>query len=96
MPVSSRTSDAVICDRGYDSDALVELLMTTYSIEMIAAHRRGRRASSLKRAPVCRRIRVTSQEPPATTCLIREECGYWKAPHFEPLNSRNGESGVGC
>jgi transposase len=32
----------VIGDRGYDSDALDEILMTTYGIEMIAAHRRGR------------------------------------------------------
>jgi transposase len=33
----------LIGDRGYDSDALDETLMTTYGIEMIAAHRRGRR-----------------------------------------------------
>jgi transposase len=32
----------LIGDRGYDSDALDETLMTTYGIEMIAAHRRGR------------------------------------------------------
>ena len=29
-------------DRGYDSDRLDDTLMTTYGIEMIAAHRRGR------------------------------------------------------
>jgi transposase len=33
----------LIGDRAYDSDALDELLMTRYGIEMIAAHRRGRR-----------------------------------------------------
>jgi transposase len=33
----------LIGDRGYDSDALDETLMTTYGIEMIAAHRGGRR-----------------------------------------------------
>jgi transposase len=33
----------LIGDRGYDSDALDETLMRTYGIEMIAAHRRGRR-----------------------------------------------------
>jgi transposase len=33
----------LIGDRGYDSDALDKLLMTRYGIEMIAAHRRGRR-----------------------------------------------------
>src|SRR5690349_2862942 len=33
----------LIGDRGYDSDALDQQLMTTYGIEMIAAHRRGRR-----------------------------------------------------
>jgi len=33
----------LIGDRGYDSDALDRQLMTTYGIEMIAAHRRGRR-----------------------------------------------------
>jgi transposase len=33
----------LIGDRGYDSDALDETLMTTYGIEMIAADRRGRR-----------------------------------------------------
>jgi transposase len=32
----------LIGDRGYDSDALDATLMTTYGIEMIAAHRRGR------------------------------------------------------
>jgi transposase len=32
----------LIGDRGYDSDALDTTLMTTYGIEMIAAHRRGR------------------------------------------------------
>lgn len=32
----------MIGDRGYDSDALDATLMTTYGIEMIAAHRRGR------------------------------------------------------
>jgi len=32
----------VIGDRGYDSDRLDATLMTTYGIEMIAAHRRGR------------------------------------------------------
>jgi transposase len=31
-----------ICDRGYDSDGLDDLLMTQYGIEMIAANRRGR------------------------------------------------------
>jgi transposase len=31
-----------IGDRGYDSDALDTLLLETYGIEMIAAHRRGR------------------------------------------------------
>ena len=33
----------LIGDRGYDSDALDEQLMTQYGIEMIARHRRGRR-----------------------------------------------------
>jgi transposase len=32
----------LIGDRGYDSDALDTTLMTTYGIEMIAAHRQGR------------------------------------------------------
>jgi transposase len=32
----------LIDDRGYDSDRLDDTLMTTYGIEMIAAHRRGR------------------------------------------------------
>ena len=32
----------LIGDRGYDSDRLDDTLMTTYGIEMIAAHRRGR------------------------------------------------------
>jgi transposase len=32
----------LIGDRGYDSDALDEMLVTTYGIEMIAANRRGR------------------------------------------------------
>jgi hypothetical protein len=36
----------LIGDRGYDSDALDETLMTTYRTEMIAAHRRGRRVST--------------------------------------------------
>ena len=31
-----------ICDRGYDSDGLDDLLMTQYGIEMTAANRRGR------------------------------------------------------
>jgi len=31
----------LIGDRGYDSDTLDETLMTTYGIEMIAAHRRA-------------------------------------------------------
>jgi len=35
----------LIGDRGYASDALHERLMTHYSIEMIAAHRRGRRST---------------------------------------------------
>ncbi len=35
--------ERLIGDRGYDSDALDEQLMTQYGIEMIAAHRRGRR-----------------------------------------------------
>ena len=35
----------LIGDRGYDSDALDERLMTQYGIEMIAAHRRGRRST---------------------------------------------------
>jgi transposase len=33
----------LIGDRGYDSDALDKTLMTTYGIEMIAAHPGGRR-----------------------------------------------------
>jgi transposase len=33
----------LIGDRGYDSDGLDEHLMTTYGIEMIAAHRKNRR-----------------------------------------------------
>jgi transposase len=33
----------LIGDRGYDSDALDKTLMTTYGVEMIAAHRRGPR-----------------------------------------------------
>ena len=33
----------LIGDRGYDSDGLDEQLMTTYGIEMIAAHRKNRR-----------------------------------------------------
>jgi transposase len=33
----------LIGDRGYDSDALDRQLLTRYGIEMIAAHRRGRR-----------------------------------------------------
>lgn len=33
----------LIGDRGYDSDGLDERLMTTYGIEMIAAHRKNRR-----------------------------------------------------
>ena len=32
----------MIGDRGYDSDALDTTLMTTYGIEMIAAHRQAR------------------------------------------------------
>jgi transposase len=32
----------LIGDRGYDSDRLDDTLMTTYGLEMIAAHRRGR------------------------------------------------------
>jgi transposase len=36
----------LIGDRGYDSDALDRQLMTTCGIEMIAAHRRGRRQST--------------------------------------------------
>jgi hypothetical protein len=32
----------LIGDRSYDSDPLDNTLMTTYGIEMIAAHRRGR------------------------------------------------------
>ena len=32
----------LIGDRGYDSDVLGDMLMTTYGIEMIAGHRRGR------------------------------------------------------
>jgi transposase len=43
-PASSRTT-RLIGDRGYDSDALDERLMTQYGIEMIAAHRRGRRST---------------------------------------------------
>src|SRR5437867_13256958 len=35
----------LIGDRGYDSDALDERLMTQYGIEMIAAHRWGRRST---------------------------------------------------
>ena len=34
--------EILIGDRGYDSDRLDDTLMTTYGIEMIAAHRRGR------------------------------------------------------
>src|SRR5262245_41378720 len=34
----------LIGDRGYDSDRLDDTLMTTYGIETIAAHRRGRAA----------------------------------------------------
>jgi transposase len=42
-PDSSLTSRReLIGDRGYDSDRLDDTLMTTYGIEMIAAHRRGR------------------------------------------------------
>jgi hypothetical protein len=37
--------------RGYDSDALDERLMTQYGIEMIAAHRRGRRSTQDGRPP---------------------------------------------
>ena len=33
----------LIGDRGYDSDGLDEQLITTYGIEMIAAHRKNRR-----------------------------------------------------
>ena len=40
----------LIGDRGYDSDALDERLMTQYGIEMIAAHRRGRRSTQDGRA----------------------------------------------
>ncbi len=39
----------LIGDRGYDSDALDKTLMTTYGIEMIAAHRSGRRRSTQDR-----------------------------------------------
>jgi hypothetical protein len=41
-PDSSLTSTRLIGDRSYDSDPLDNTLMTTYGIEMIAAHRRGR------------------------------------------------------
>jgi transposase len=34
--------ERLIGDRGYDSDRLDDTLLTTYGIEMIAAHRRGR------------------------------------------------------
>jgi transposase len=40
----------LIGDRGYDSDALDERPMTQYGIEMIAAHRRGRRSTQDGRA----------------------------------------------
>jgi transposase len=40
----------LIGDRGYDSDALDERLMTQYAIEMIVAHRRGRRSTQDGRA----------------------------------------------
>src|SRR6266508_2227690 len=41
----------LIGDRGYDSDALDQQLMTTYGIEMIAAHRRGRRQPARRSVP---------------------------------------------
>jgi len=40
----------LIGDRGYDSDALDERLMTQYGIEMIAAQRRSRRSTQDGRA----------------------------------------------
>ena len=40
--VIHRVGLRLIGDRGYDSDALDTLLLETYGIEMIAAHRRGR------------------------------------------------------
>lgn len=40
-----------ICDRGYDSDGLDNLLMTQYGIEMIAANRQERAKTQDGRPP---------------------------------------------
>ena len=52
---SSRTR--LIGDRGYDSDPLDALLRERYGIEMIAAHRRGRRAPTQDGRPLRRHRR---------------------------------------
>lgn len=46
----------LIGDRGYDSDALDATLRAEYGIEMIAAHRRGRRTATQDGRPL-RRMR---------------------------------------
>lgn len=57
---ASRPLAPTIGDRGYDSDALDDTLMTTYGIEMIAARRRGRARTqdgrSLRRASRRRKV----------------------------------------
>ena len=63
----------LIGDRGYDSDALDATLRARYGIEMIAAHRRGRRrdarwsAASSRQAPLENRtaLRLAPQLPPS-------------------------------
>jgi transposase len=47
----------LIGDRGYDSDALDAQLMADYGIEMIAAHRKGRRRATQDGRPLRRRRR---------------------------------------
>jgi len=47
----------LIGDRGYDSDPLDALLRDRYGIEMIAAHRRGRRVQTQDGRPLRRRRR---------------------------------------
>jgi len=60
----------LIGDRGYDSDRLDDTLMTTYGIEMIAAHRRGR-ARTQDGRPL-RRVRIGTKRCQQSNRPIRE------------------------
>jgi len=72
----------LIGDRGYDSDALDERLMTQYSIEMIAAHRRvdGPRRMAVRSVARADAGRSNGSSRGSTTRLVSSRAGNVMSP----------------